>query len=249
MARIVTVLLLIAVSPLARAQDSPITAVMGASKAIVTIKTENAAAYAGKPSGFIDKATGRLIVLKNMKPVYYKRDGVGVILHPSGLIVTVSHVVQQGGRITVTLQDGTDLKADLLEIVRENDLAFLKVISPTPLTAVELANSSQIRLGTNVYTIGGALPPKQTLIGGRIRNIGPPRLYNKEAGTSLANLLHVDFEAHKGDSGGPVFDSQGKLLGIISAGIRGVSRATFAIPSNLIKLRCEEFLAKEPKSS
>lgn len=159
--------------------------------------------------------------------------GSGFIIDPAGLIVTNNHVIEGADSITVTLSDGTSLPATLVGRDDKTDLALLRVNPPTPLPAAHFGDSDHARVGDWVIAIGNpfGLGSSVTagIVSGRNRDIaeGP-----------YDDFIQTDAPINRGNSGGPLFDMQGNVVGVASAlfspsgGSVGVG---FAIPSNLAR--------------
>lgn len=159
--------------------------------------------------------------------------GSGFIIDPSGYIVTNNHVIQDADEITVILQDDTNLPAKLIGRDKKTDLALLKVESKKPLAAINWGNSDKIRVGDwiiaigNPYGLGGTVTAG--IISARSRDIqsGPYDEY-----------LQTDAPINRGNSGGPMLNMEGEIVGVNSAifspsgGSIGIG---FAIPSSLAK--------------
>ena len=160
--------------------------------------------------------------------------GSGFIIDPSGVIVTNNHVIEGADEITVTLHDGTSLKAKLLGKDERADLAVLKVESPTPLPAVPFADSDTARVGDwvlaigNPFGLGGSVTAGIVSARGRDIRQGP-----------YDDFIQTDAAINRGNSGGPLFNMEGQVIGINTAiyspsgGSIGIG---FSIPSNMAKL-------------
>jgi serine protease Do len=156
--------------------------------------------------------------------------GSGFIIDPTGLIVTNDHVVGDATRIRVTLHDGTTLPARLVGRDARMDLALLKIESRKPLRAVTWGRSDDVRIGDWVLTVGNPFGLVNSvaagIVSGRNRDLhtGPYDEY-----------IQTDAAMNTGNSGGPMFDLSGRVVGIDTAiytqtgGSVGVG---FAIPSN-----------------
>jgi serine protease Do len=159
--------------------------------------------------------------------------GSGFIIDPSGYIVTNNHVVEDAESISVTLQDGTRLDAELVGTDAKTDLALLKVSSDKPLPHVELADSDKARVGDVVLAVGNPFGLGGTVTSGIIS----ARSRNINSGP-YDDFLQIDAAINRGNSGGPTFDIEGRVVGINTAifspsgGSVGIG---FAIPSNLAK--------------
>ena len=157
--------------------------------------------------------------------------GSGFIIDPSGIIVTNNHVIQDADEITVILQDDTNLTAKVIGRDKKTDLAVLKVDYKKPLPAVPWGDSDKARVGDWIIAIGDPYGLGGTVTAGiisaRARNInsGPYDEY-----------LQTDAPINRGNSGGPMFDMDGEVIGINTAifspsgGSIGIG---FAIPSSL----------------
>jgi len=159
--------------------------------------------------------------------------GSGFIIDPSGLVVTNNHVIEDADEITVILQDDTNLTATVVGRDKKTDLALLKVTPKKPLPAVSFGDSDKVRVGDwilaigNPYGLGGTVTAG--IISARARDInsGPYDEY-----------LQTDAPINRGNSGGPMFDMDGNVVGVNTAifspsgGSIGIG---FAIPSSLVK--------------
>jgi len=159
--------------------------------------------------------------------------GSGFIIDPSGLIVTNNHVIDGADEITVTLQDNTTLKATVVGRDETGDIALLKVKPDKPLPAVQFGDSDKERVGDWVLAIGNPFGLGGTVTAGivsaRGRNIhqGP-----------YDDFIQTDAPINRGNSGGPLFDMDGQVIGMNTAiyspsgGSIGIG---FSIPSNMVK--------------
>jgi serine protease Do len=161
--------------------------------------------------------------------------GSGFIIDPSGIIVTNNHVIDGADEITVTLQDNTILKAKLLGHDDRTDLAVLKVTPPPgkTLTSVSWGNSDSARVGDWVLAIGDPFGLGGTVTAGIVSSLG--RDINQGP---YDDFIQTDAPINRGNSGGPLFNMQGQVIGINTAiyspsgGSIGIG---FSIPSNLAK--------------
>ncbi len=159
--------------------------------------------------------------------------GSGFVVDPAGFVVTNNHVIEGADEITVTFPDGTSLKAKLLGHDERTDIAVLKVDSPKPLAAVPFGDSDKARVGDwvlaigNPFGLGGSVTAGIVSARGRDINQGP-----------YDNFIQTDAAINKGNSGGPLFNMDGEVIGINTAiysptgGSVGIG---FSIPANLAK--------------
>ncbi len=159
--------------------------------------------------------------------------GCGVIIDPSGIVLTNYHVVEEASEMFVELPDGLIFKVKDVRKDEKTDLAVLTLDSTKPLPAVRLGNSENLRIGDWVLTIGSPLELKQTVSAGIISANGR---YVQGAGKT--RLLQTDAAINPGSSGGALVNLRGEVVGITTAiasrdgGYQGVG---FAIPINLAK--------------
>ncbi len=224
------------------AEESPLSAVLESSKALVDVLSVNVTVVGGTPQGFVDKSTGQVLVTRKVAPMSYTRNGSGIVIDSRGVIVTNAHTVRDAGGMMVTFLNGTRAAVNEVCLVAGTDLALLIIDPPFPLSAVRLGNSDALTAGTSVYTVGHSEWLNGSVIGGRI--IGVQRGGGKTSGVTAILLT---FDMAKGDSGCPIFNARGELLGIVSAGMTGRPPATLAIPSNGIDAAYKEYLRRLEK--
>jgi serine protease Do len=155
--------------------------------------------------------------------------GSGFVIDPSGVVVTNNHVIADADEISVILNDGTKLKAELIGKDTKTDLAVLKVVSDKPLKAVKFGNSDKLRLGEwviaigNPFSLGGSVTAGIVSARNRDINSGP-----------YDNYIQTDAAINRGNSGGPLFNLDGEVVGVNTAIISpsgGSIGIGFAVPS------------------
>jgi serine protease Do len=159
--------------------------------------------------------------------------GSGFIIDPSGIVVTNNHVIDGADEINVTLQDNTTLKATLVGRDERTDLAVLKVTSEKPLPSVSFGDSDKARVGDWVLAIGNPFGLGGTVTAGIVSARGR----DIQQGP-YDNFIQTDAAINRGNSGGPLFDMNGDVIGINTAiyspsgGSIGIG---FSIPANLAR--------------
>ncbi len=155
--------------------------------------------------------------------------GSGFIIDPSGIVVTNNHVIADADEVTVILNDGTRLKAEIVGRDTKVDLAVLRVKPDKPLTSVQFGDSDKLRLGEWVIAIGNPFSLGGTVTAGIVSarnrdiNSGP-----------YDNYIQTDAAINRGNSGGPLFNLDGEVIGINTAIISpsgGSIGIGFAVPS------------------
>ena len=235
-------LLILLMPPQIMAQESIIETVQKAMPSVVSVIAENKQTFDTPQTG-IDPKSGRILTRHEIKQATLERSGAGVVLDPSGLIVTNTHTIFNAKKISVILHDQTSFPAEVLGFVSQYDFAFLRIQPPTPLSAISWADSDQIHLGDEIVTVGHSNLLKEAISGGKIIGIGVKGGKNtRTTQGEETKLIQININVYKGDSGGPIFNRKGEFLGLMVAGQMKANRSSFAIPSNQIKEQSKKFL-------
>jgi serine protease Do len=158
--------------------------------------------------------------------------GSGFIIDPSGIVVTNSHVISEADEVSVILNDGTTLKAEVIGRDQKTDLALLKVTPTKPLKAVKFGDSEKLRLGEWVIAIGNPFSLGGTVTAG----IVSARNRDIQSGP-YDNYIQTDASINRGNSGGPLFNLNGEVIGVNTAIISpsgGSIGIGFAVPSKTV---------------
>lgn len=223
-------------------QDTMIETVQKAMPSLVSVIAQNEQTFDTPQSG-IDPKTGRILTRHELKQVTLQRSGAGVIIDPSGLIVTNTHTIFNAKKVFVILHDQTSFPAQVLGFVSQYDFAFLRIQPTSVLSAISWADSDQIHLGDDIITIGHSELLKEAISGGKIVGIGVQGGKNlRTTEGEETKLIQVNINVYKGDSGGPIFNRQGEFVGLMVAGQMKADRSSFAIPANQIREQSKEFL-------
>lgn len=170
--------------------------------------------------------------------------GSGVIIDAAGgVIITNHHVIDNGTAFRVDLLDGRSYRAELLGADRATDIAVLRISAPD-LTQVHMAPAGTLRSGDLAFAVGYPLGLDQTLTMGVISGLGRSGL-----GDAVEDYIQTDAAVNAGNSGGPLLDSRGRLIGINTAILSGGGMGggndgiAFAVPINIMRFVTDQILA------
>ncbi len=170
--------------------------------------------------------------------------GSGFIINPNGEILTNFHVISGSQQVEVTLPDQSKYKATILVRDRVNDLALIKIEPKNKLTYLNLGDSDHLQVGQKVLAIGNPFGLAGTLTTGVVSTLG--RTIEAENNHHMEGMIQTDASINSGNSGGPLLDSQGNVIGINTAiygpggGSVGIG---FALPINRAKTLLDDFRA------
>ncbi len=163
--------------------------------------------------------------------------GTGVIVSKDGYIMTNNHVIDGANKVSVVASDGTEY--DDVKIIGSdplNDIAFIKIEGVSDLVPAELGDSGKLRIGQRVVAIGNALGQfDNTVTSGIVSAMGRPLVASSSDGSgseSLTDLIQTDAAINSGNSGGPLVDLAGRVIGINTAVATDANGIGFAIPIN-----------------
>jgi serine protease Do len=175
-------------------------------------------------------------------PQARKSEGSGFFIRPDGYILTNNHVIDDAEKITVKLKDGRHFTAKLIGTDEMSDIAVIK-IDATDMPVLQLGDSDAVKVGQMICSIGVPFDLDYSFAFGWVSGKGRSGLTTGPGRTAFEDYIQTDSFVNPGDSGGPVLDIDGKVVGMNTL-INGLGRKlTFAIPSNMLKDISEQLIA------
>ena len=163
-------------------------------------------------------------------------DGSGAVLDSSGHILTNFHVIEGAREVRVGLYDGSSFPASLVGADPISDVAILKIEAPRALLfPVILGDMSELQVGMRVFAIGNPFGLERTMATGIISSLN--RTLPLRGNRTVRSIIQIDASVNPGNSGGPLLDSKGRLIGITTAIASRTGQSAgvgFAIPVNLV---------------
>ena len=196
-------------------------------------------AYSNTITGVVGQVAEAVVHIQVQKPVKDKRtrqtslmpaSGSGFLISTDGFVVTNNHVIENASEIRVALADGRTVNAELKGTDPSTDIAVLKIYE-TGLKSLSFADSENLQPGQIAIAIGNPLGLQHTVTAGVVSALG--RTLRANNGRLIDDIIQTDAALNPGNSGGPLVNSLGQVIGVNTATIQSAQGLCFAVSSNL----------------
>lgn len=201
-------------------------------------------ALADEIAALVGRVTPAVLHVRAMidrRPGLASGSGVVVAVEPDGkhvLALTNHHVVRGAFAVEVTFVDGRTVHADVLGLDPATDLAVLRLHGEAPDYVPDLGDSNALRVGDHVIAVGSPFGLTFTVTAGIVSALG--RTLNSESGRAIEGVIQTDAPLNPGNSGGPLIDSDGRVIGINTATVFPAQGLCFAIPADTARFVIEQ---------
>jgi S1-C subfamily serine protease len=199
-------------------------------------------AYSEAVVGAVEAVAPAVVRVHPLRPGFGAEGvGSGFIVSPGGLILTNSHVARGSAEIEIVIHDGGSARGRLVGEDVDTDLALLQLDHPGGLPVARLGDSKRLRPGQLVIAIGAPLGFQATVTAGVVSALG--RSLRGVRGRLLEDLIQTDAALNPGNSGGPLVNASGEVVGVATAMVAGAQGLCFAIASNTASFVMDELIA------
>jgi len=196
-------------------------------------------AYSRTVVGCVESAGPSVVSIQTQQQGTRAGSGSGFVISADGYIVTNDHVIHNAERVQVSMTDGRSMKAEIVGKDPTTDLALLRV-GAAQLPAITLGDSDTLKPGQVCVALGNPLGFNNTVTAGIIS--ATARSMRSQSGRLIDNIIQSDAALNPGNSGGPLLDSNGMVIGVNTAIIQSANSISFSVPSNTAKWVVSELI-------
>ncbi len=193
-------------------------------------------------SGIVERASPAVLHLQVLRGGRRELlSGSGFLFTPDGYALTNSHVLRDADAVEATLPDGRTVLADVVGSDPATDLAVLRLGSEARFPWIDLGDSNELRVGDFVIAVGSPLGLTFTVSAGIVSALGRA-MRSELAGRAIEGVIQTDAPLNPGNSGGPLLDADGLVVGVNTAIVAPAQGLCFAVPSNTASFVASEIL-------
>ena len=198
-------------------------------------------AYSRAVVGVVDRVGAAVVSVSVRNPNRRGQEGAGsgVIIAPDGFILTNHHVIDGAAELSISMVEGESYPAVVVGSDPDTDLAVVR-IGASGIAFAELGDSDALKAGQLVIAIGNPLGFQNTVSAGVVSGLG--RSLRSRNGILIDNIIQTDVSLNPGNSGGPLVDSRGRVVGINTAMIQSAQGICFAVPVNTARFVVSQLL-------
>ncbi len=171
--------------------------------------------------------------------------GSGAVIHPQGYVITNAHVVARAAKLKVIFANKTEHEAEAVAVDEQHDLAVLKIKDKGPFPAITLGRSNDLMIGETVIAIGNPLGYEHTVTTGIVSAVNRELPVSQDV--TYRDLIQTDTSINRGNSGGPLMNVLGELIGLNTAIRSDAQNIGFAIPVDTVRKLLPDILSVEQR--
>jgi S1-C subfamily serine protease len=182
-----------------------------------------------------------IIFIRHLINVQAAKLGTGVIVSNKGYIITSAHTLKGLNQVHIVFKDGSKEIGEIIKIFAEHDIAVIRARLPKTAEAALLGDNSELKKGDSLTLVNNPVGKEECVTTGSVKELDKTIIWSEEK-IVFRNLIEIGVKVEEGSSGGPAFNKDGTVVGIIALGHIFSKDSTYAIPSNQLKEYCKGYI-------